>query len=184
MSHDEAWLSRLRIEPLDREKHNRAAFSCGVDRIDNFLKSTAAKQADQDLTKVYIAVEPPSDQILGYYALCAHAIDVCSLPDSDRKRLPRYPTIPAIYLSIIAVDQGLQNRGLGTFLMADVLKRCVSAADQIGSHFIVLDAIDERAAKMYRRIGFHDLPAPGQEMRMMMAMAKVRIAVATIDLVG
>jgi GNAT superfamily N-acetyltransferase len=178
MSHDEAWLSRLRIEPLDREKHNRAAFSCGVDRIDNFLKSTAAKQSDQDLTKVYVSVEPPSDQILGYYALCAHAVDIKCLPESHRKRMPRYPTIPAIYLSIIAVDQGLQNRGLGTFLMADVLKRCASVADQIGGYFIVLDAIDERAARMYRRIGFHNLPAPGQEMRMIITMAKVRRAVA------
>jgi ribosomal protein S18 acetylase RimI-like enzyme len=177
MSHDGAWLSRLNIEPLDRGKHDRAAFSCGVDRIDNFLKSTAAKQADEDFTKVYVAVEPPSNNILGYYSLSAHVIDIQSLPENDRKRMPRYPTIPAIYLSMIAVDASMQKRGLGQFLMADVLKKCVSVADLIGSHFIVLDAINEDAARMYRRIGFHNLPTPGPETRMLMSMAKVRKAI-------
>jgi ribosomal protein S18 acetylase RimI-like enzyme len=178
MSHDGTWLSCLKIEPLDRRKHDRAAFSCGVDRIDNFLKSTAAKQADEDFTKVYVAVEPPSNNILGYYSLSAHSIDIQSLPEHDRKRMPRYSTIPAIYLSTIAVHVSVQRRGLGQFLTADVLKRCVSVADLIGSHFVVLDAINEDAARMYRRIGFHDLPTPEREMRMLMSMAKVRQAIS------
>lgn len=180
MSRDEAWLSRLMIEPLDRTKHDRAAFSCGVTRIDNFLKYNAVKQAHEDFTKTYVVVEPPSNRVLGYYALCPHAVDIRSLPENDQKKMPRFPTTSAIYLSIIAVDGGMQNRGLGTFLMADVLKLCLEIADKIGGHFLVLDAIDERAARMYRRIGFHELPAPGQEMRMIMAMAKVRNAVAAV----
>jgi GNAT superfamily N-acetyltransferase len=177
MRPDEAWLSRLRIEPLDRKKHDRAAFSCGVERFDNFLKSTAAKRADADFTKVYVTIQPPSNQILGYYSLSAHSIDIQSLPESDRKRMPHFPTIPAIYLSIIAVDVTVQKRGLGQFLMADVLKVCVSVADKIGSHFIVLDAINEDAARMYRRVGFHDLPTPEHKTRMLMSMAKVRKAI-------
>jgi len=180
MSRDEAWLSRLKIEPLDRKKHDRAAFSCGEERIDNFLKSTAAKHADEDFTKVYVAVEPPSNKILGYYALCPHAIDIQSLPESDRKRMPRYPTVSAIYLSMIATDKSVRKRGLGTFLMADVLKRCVEAANIIGGHFIVLDALDDDAARLYRRIGFHDLPAPGQDRRMLMSLEKVRKTVAAL----
>lgn len=177
MTIDEAWLARLRIEPLDRAKHDRAAFSCGIDRIDNFLKSTAAKQADQDFTKTYVVVEPPSNGILGYYALCMHAIDIRTLPELDRKRMPRHDKIPAVYLSMIAVDTNVQNRGLGKLLLADVLKRCADVADKIGCHFIVLDAIDENAARLYRRMGFHDLPAPGQGNRMVMSIAKARKAI-------
>jgi ribosomal protein S18 acetylase RimI-like enzyme len=177
MPADEAWLSRLRVEPLDRGKHDRAAFSCGVDRLDNFIKRTAANQADEDFTKVYVAIEPPSNQVLGYYSLSAHVIDVESLPESDRKRMPRYPTIPAIYLSMIAVNAAVQGRGLGTFLVAEAFKICVSVADKIGSYFIVLDALNNDAARLYRRLGFQDLPAPGRETRMLMAMAKVRKAI-------
>ncbi|MGH6990835.1 MAG: GNAT family N-acetyltransferase [Stellaceae bacterium] len=177
MSRDEAWLSRLEIAPLDRRKHDRAAFSCGHERLDNFLKSTAAKQADLDFTKVFVATEPPVAKIIGYYALSAHGIDIRSLPEQDQRRMPRHPTVPAIYLSTIAVDSTVQGRGLGTMLMADALKRCVAVADQAGAHFIVLDAIDDRAAQWYRRIGFYDLPAPRQEQRMLLPMAKVRKAI-------
>src|SRR5262245_6085308 len=112
MTVDEEWLSRLTIQPLDRRKHDRAAFSCGHQSYDNFLKQTATRQADHDFTRVYVAVEPPATRVLGYYSLSAHSIDIGSLPESDQKRMPRHPTIPAIYLGIIAVDSTLQNRGL------------------------------------------------------------------------
>jgi len=178
MSYDEPWLARLVIEPLDRQKHDRAAFSCGETRIDNFLKNPAAKHADQDFSKTYVAIEPPSSTILGYYALCPHAIDVSTLPPKDQKLMPRHPTIGAIYLSMIGVDASAQNRGLGTLLVADALGVCVAVADKVGGAFIVLDALNDNNARLYRRIGFADLPAPGQERRMLMSMAKVRAGVA------
>jgi GNAT superfamily N-acetyltransferase len=178
MTIDEAWLSRLRVEPLDRGKHNRAAFCCGVGRLDNFLKNTAARQADEDITRVYVAFDPPDNQVLGYYSLSAHVIDIESLPEADSKRMPRYPAIPAIYLSMIAVDATVQNRGLGTYLLADAFKICVGVADRVGSYFIVLDALNDDAARMYRRHGFHDVPAPAHERRMLIRMAAVRKSMA------
>lgn len=175
---DEAWLSRLKIEPLDRRRHDRVVFSCGVERIDNFLKSTAARQADEDLTKVYVAVEPPSNSVLGYYSISAHAVDIQSLPEKDRKRMPRYQTVPALYLSMIAVDRTVQSRGLGKYLMGDMFKLGVAVADKVGAYFIVLDALNEEAAGLYRRLGFHELPTSGRETRMLIAMATVRRAIA------
>jgi GNAT superfamily N-acetyltransferase len=179
---DEPWLARLVLAPLDRKKHDRAAFACGEARIDNFLKNNAADQADQDHCKVYVAIEPPDPRILGYYVLSPHIIDAHSLPEADRKKMPRHGMISAIYLSIIGVDQSVQNRGLGKFLLGDALKCCVNAANFTGGHFIVLDALNENAARLYRRIGFIDLPAPGRENRMLMTMAKVRTVVAALTI--
>ena len=175
---DEPWLARLVIEPLDCKQHDRAAFSCGKARIDNFLKTLAAQHADKDFSKTYVAVEPPSARVLGYYALCPHGIDVSTLPPQDQKRLPRHPVIGAIYLSMIGVDGAFQGRGLGTFLLADAVKLCVTLADKAGGAFIVLDALNEDAARLYRRYGFHDLPTPDQESRMLMSIAKARAAAA------
>jgi ribosomal protein S18 acetylase RimI-like enzyme len=180
MSCDEGWLGRLVIEPLDRKRHDRAAFSCGETRIDNFLKNPAAKHADNDFSKTYVAVEPPSDEIVGYYTLCPHAIDVSTLPERDQKKLPRYPTIGAFYLSMIGVDSKFQGKGLGTFLLADAIKMCVGAADKTGGAFIVLDVLNDKAGKLYRRYGFHDLPAPGQESRMLISMGKARAALTAV----
>jgi len=176
VSYDEAWLATLKIEPLDPKRHDRAAFSCGESRIDNFLRNNAAKQAAEDFAKVYVAVEPPASKILGYYVLCAHNINIETLPDPDRKNMPRLPTVSAIYLSIVGVDAPVQKRGLGQTLTADALKKSMAAADHIGAYFVVLDALNEDAARMYRRLKFVDLPAPGQERRMLISMKMIRAA--------
>ncbi|HEV7285768.1 MAG TPA: GNAT family N-acetyltransferase [Kaistia sp.] len=172
---DRDFLSRSSIEPLDRSRHDRTGFRSGVDRIDNYLQNTAARHHAEDFSKTYVAVEPPSPEILGFYSLNPHAIEVSSLPVEVRKKMPRHPTIPAIYLATLAVKLSMQNRGLGTYLMSDFLRRCVDVADRVGGHFVVLDAIDENAARMYRRIGFVDLPDHWP--RMIMNVAKVRKAV-------
>jgi ribosomal protein S18 acetylase RimI-like enzyme len=173
---DRAFLARLRIEPLDRQKHDRAAFNSGVDRVDNFLHKNAGRQQDAELTRVYVACLDGQNDVVGYYALNSHSIDVTSLSEEVRNALPRYPTISAIYLSVIGFHSDHQGKGGGTFLLMDALVKSTQAADIIGSHFIVLDALNERAAKLYREIGFADLP--GHEPRMLMTMKLVRTAIA------
>ncbi len=171
--------TRLIIELLDRQRHDRAAFSCGVDRVDNFLKNTASRHNQDDHGKVYVAVEPPSNAVLGFFAISPHAVDIQSLSEEDRKRMPRFPIISAIYLSMVGVAKQCQGCGIGTFLMSRAMKKCVEGANIMGGHFIVLDAINEDAARMYRRLGFVDLPStPG---RMLIAMSTVRKAMAVAD---
>lgn len=70
----------------------------------------------------------------------------------------------------------MQGHEVGSFLMADALRRSVAAADIIGGRFMVLDAINEDAARMYRRLGFVDLPS--QSGRMLLSMTVIRKAVA------
>jgi len=171
---DLAWLARVRIEPLDRSRHDRAAFSCGDDRLDNFLRTTAGRQHDDDIARVHVSCLDQSIVVIGYYALNAHFVDASTLPESDRKKLPSYPTIPAIYLSKLRIHHEFQRRGLGTHMMAHAFHRCVEVADIIGAHFLVLDALNERAAKLYRSLGFVDLP--GHAPRMLIKMSIVRKA--------
>jgi len=172
---DLALLARVRIEPLDGEKHDRAVFSCGDDKLDNFLKKTAGRQHDDDLTRVNVSCLDDSPVVIGYYALNSHFVDATMLPEADRKKLPAYPTIPAIYLSKIGVHHEYQKHGLGQYMMSHAFKRCVDVANIIGAHFVVLDALNERAANLYRRLGFVDLP--GHEPRMLIKMAIIRKAI-------
>lgn len=174
---DRALLARLRIEPLDRGKHDRAAFSCGEERVDNFLKKTAAKQQDEDHTRVRVACVDNDHKIVGFHALNAHAVDTTTIPEEQRKKLPSHPTISAIYLSVVGVSADMQDKGIGSYLMADAFRQAAEAADKIGAHFMVLDALNERAARMYRRLGFVDLPA--YEPRMLITMKVVRAAINT-----
>jgi ribosomal protein S18 acetylase RimI-like enzyme len=171
---DRAFLARIRAEPLDRAKHDRAAFSCGDDHLNNFLKNTAGRQHEQDIARVTVACLDDSPVVIGYYALNASFVDVSTLPEPDQKRLPRYPTIPAIYLSKLGVQDEHQGQGLGEYLVAHAFNRCVKVADEIGAYFLVLDALNERSAKLYRRLGFVDLV--GHEPRMLIKMSIVREA--------
>ena len=172
---DRAFLARVRIEPLDRNTHGRADFSCGEERVDNFLQKTAARQQDQDHTRVCVACLDDQRNVIGFYALNSHGIGVQTLPEELRKKLPRYTQISAIYLSVVGVHAEHQGKGLGKFLMGHAFARCADVADQIGAHFIVLDALNEHAAKLYRELGFVDLP--GHEPRMLINMALVRKAI-------
>lgn len=170
---DLAFLARVRIEPLDRN-HDRAAFTCGDDRLDNFIRRTAARQQEQDIARVFVGCLDATPLVIAYYALNSHFIDVTTLPEADRKKLPAYDTIPAIYLSKLGVQTEHQSQGLGSHLMADASRRCVCAADIVGAHFLILDALNERAAAPYRRLGFVDLPGHGP--RMLIKMSVVRRA--------
>jgi len=99
---DHELLARLRLEPLDRKKHDRAAFSCGEPRVDKFLTDFAAGQQDNDFTRVTVCCLDSAVAVIGYYAMNAHSIDISSLPEGIRKKLPKYPTVGALYLSVLA----------------------------------------------------------------------------------
>ncbi|MEF3698249.1 GNAT family N-acetyltransferase [Desulfolutivibrio sp.] len=175
MAINKEFLAKIVIEPLD-SKHKRAAFSCGETRIDNYIRHSAANHAKNDFVKVYVASKTDSDIVIGYYVLGPHAIDATSLPPEFIKKLPKWPLISAIYLSMIAVDNSCQGKGLGSFLIADAFERCIQAADIIGGYFIVLDAINEKAARLYRRCGFIELSSP--PLRMIVSAKKVRGMIA------
>ena len=83
-----AALKGIIIEPLAPHKHDRAAFSCGTARLDNFLKRTVRKHQAGDFTWVWVATENETD-ILGYYALNAHTLEGDALPGYLTKHAPR-----------------------------------------------------------------------------------------------
>ena len=172
---------RIFIEPLDPQRHDRAAFSCGTIRLDNFLKRTARKHQAGDFTRVWVATELGSAGILGYYALNAHALEGDDLPTELTKKAPRFGGIPAVYLSMIAVDRRCQGRGLGRILLADALSRAAAVADQVGLKAVVLDVIDDggpQAMKgrrtFYAGMGFRSLPSRPE--RMFISIETVRNA--------
>ena len=172
---------RISIDPLDPQRHDRAVFSCATIRLDNFLKRTARKHQAGDFTRVWVATEVGSTGILGYYALNAHALEGDDLPVELTKTAPRFGGIPAVYLSMIAVDCRHQRRGLGRILLADALSRTAAVADQIGLKAVVLGVIDdggpeimERRRMFYAGMGFRSLPS--RPARMFISIETVRNA--------
>ena len=155
---------RIVIEPFDPRRHDRSGFSCGTARLDNFLRFSARKQQKDDFTRVFVAVAEGSPEVLGYYALNAHAVATEALGADRPRRAPRTGSIPALYLSMIAVDRRRQGMGLGSDLAVDALGRALNVADEVGLKLVVLDVIDDggegvfaRRKEFYRRLGFRNL---------------------------
>ena len=98
------------VEPFDPARHERSGFSCGTERLDNFLRFSARKQQKDDFTRVFVAVAEGSPKILGYYALNAHAVATGEFGADSPKRAPNTGSIPALYLSMIAVGPKLARQ--------------------------------------------------------------------------
>lgn len=172
----------IKTEPLDPARHDRAAFTCGVERLDNFLKRTAKKHQKGDFTRVWVATAPDDTSILGYYAINAHSLEGDELPGALTRGAPRNG-IPTAYLSMIAVHNDAQGQGIGVLLMADALKRMLVASDQIGLAAVLLDVLDddgevayEARKRFYEGMGFKSFPS--QPSRMFLTIKDIRAAFA------
>jgi GNAT superfamily N-acetyltransferase len=98
-------------------------------------------------------------RIAGFYTLSAAEIATSGLPDSIRKRMPRYRNLPATLLGRLARDEAFRGRGIGDRLMQDALSRAIAGSAEVGSIAVITDPKDEPAAAFYREFGFMPLTA-------------------------
>ena len=171
--------SDLRIEHFDPARHNRAGFSCGVDRLDNFLKLNAKKQQKDDMTRVYVAVEEGSADILGYHAINLGMMDAGELVKRPRGA-PDHGELPILFLGQVAVSETSQGQGLGSILMHHVFAKADVISQKAGCFAIVLDVMadgDEvayqRRIDWYAAFGFQSFAS--NPSRMFMTMKQVRL---------
>ena len=67
--------------------HERAEFCCGKPPLDTFLRTLAGQYEKRRLGRTFVATEPGSTRVAGYYTLAAGSFDVSCLPAAVRKKL-------------------------------------------------------------------------------------------------
>jgi predicted GNAT family N-acyltransferase len=144
----------LSIVPLDSRIHDRANFCCGDADLDRYLQQQASQDIKKNAAAVLILHEPPVPEILGYYSLSAHTVEISELDPTFAKKLPRYPLLPATLLGRLAVAQNQQGKGYGRLMLANALKTARTIATQIASTAVIVDAIDPSAKQFYLKYGF------------------------------
>jgi len=166
----------LKVAKFDKALHDRSAFSCGYEPIDNFLKSSLSDQIKAGMIAAYVAVAEDCPAVLGFYTL--GAMGVRADLGSKKWRDSGVPDIPVVYLRVVAVRADVQGRGLGTALLIDAMKRCRGIADQMGAAAIVLDVLNddhfERRWRFYADLGFKALDDPENAHRVYIPMSDVR----------
>lgn len=159
-----------RLETLLKQ-HDRDAFHCGVESLDNYLKTQASQDMRRKANAVFVLVATDAPRtIAGYFTLCACGLQPGAVPEEARRHLPRYPQVSATLLGRLAVSAELQGQGLGAILLAEALGKAYENAHVVGSTMVVVDAIDERAAGFYRAHGFLPLP---DSMRLILPMRTI-----------
>jgi len=161
----------LCVEPLNGKRHDRAGFKCGVESLDTYLEKQAAQDIRRKANAVFIlvATHEPS-RVLGYFTLCASGLAPGGVPHEARKHLPRYPLVSVTLIGRLAVAKSHQGQGLGAVLLVRALRKAYENADVVGSSMVVVDALDENAAKFYAAHGFVRLP---ESMRLVIPMLTI-----------
>jgi ribosomal protein S18 acetylase RimI-like enzyme len=109
-------------------------------------------------TNCFVGVHQTTKAIGGYYTLSATAVIFDSLPDPFKKKLPRYPEVPAALVGRLAVDLQYRGNGLGETLLLDAMRKTLNA--YLAAAVLVVDAKDEQAAAFYYRYGSRHRPRP------------------------
>ncbi len=165
----------LDIEPLGAShKKLRAAFSCGVQALDRYLKQQASQDAENGAALLFV-LATTDGRIAGYYTLSSYGIRSDDIPPElvKRFRLPRYNVIGATLLGRLARDLSFKGQGIGELLLLDALKRTLHGSRTVASSVgVIVDAKDEKAQRFYNEYGFF-APFPDTQRRLFLRMETI-----------
>jgi GNAT superfamily N-acetyltransferase len=137
---------------LDKEKHNRKEFDCGVIVLNNYLKMMANQQSKKDYTRTFVLEdETRPERIIGYYTLSLTPINLDGLPVKLKKKHQKASS--AGLIARLAVDKRYKKKGYGEWLLIDALKKLLTASDTIAFPLIIVDA-KEGSVEFYEKFGF------------------------------
>jgi ribosomal protein S18 acetylase RimI-like enzyme len=134
---------------------DRNSFDCGILDLNIFIKQEARQQQSKNLNKTFVLVdeENNSAKILAYYFISMCEIQLKSIPNHIKNKLPKYP-IPAARIGRLAVDKSVQNKGIGKLTLVDALIRIKQVSLNIGVYAVIVDAKNKIAKKFYKHFGF------------------------------
>jgi GNAT superfamily N-acetyltransferase len=137
---------------LDKLKHDRKSFNCGIESLNNYLKLMANQQAKKDNNRTFVLEDEFDNSIIvGFYTLTMTAVDIQGLLEKLKQR-HKFSTSVGL-IARLAVNEKYKGKGFGEWLLVDALKKLLFASEIVGFPFIVVDA-KEGAKLFYEKYGF------------------------------
>lgn len=152
---------------------DRTGFDSGVEPLDRYFR----EQVGQDIRRRVAACFVATDQqggVAGFYTLASASVALNELPEGMSRKLPRYPSVPAVRMGRLAVHRAHQGQGLGAALLADALRRAATA--EIAAYALLVDAKDDAAVAFYAHHGFIALPDRARTLLLPLATVKPLVA--------
>jgi len=140
--------------PLDKKKHERNHFDCGVEALNNYLCMMAGQQSNKDNIRTFVLEdENHSERIIAYYTLTMTSINLDALPEKLQKKHKNVQAGGLI--ARLAVDKQYAGQGYGEWLLIDALKKLLAASKSVAFPLIIVDAKDGIVG-FYEKFGFTD----------------------------
>ena len=161
----------FRVVPIEQVQ-DRGTFNSGSEPLDSYFRERVMQDVRRRVTACFVALSNDG-RIAGYYTLASTSVFLGDLPAKLVKKLPRYPSVPAVRMGRLAVDQAFKGQGLGGALLADALKRVIRS--EIAAYALVVDAKDNTAADFYRHHGF--LQTDSEPLTLFLPLATVPVPI-------
>ena len=139
--------------PLSTD-HRTIGFNCAVDSLNEWLIRRALKNEHCGGSRTYVVCD--GNPVVGYYAIAAGSIARSKILGRTRRNMPG--PIPALILGRLAVDHHCQGTGIGRGLLKDALARSMNVSEQVGTHVLIVHALNDKAEAFYRKHGFSVCP--------------------------
>jgi len=160
-------------EPIAK-RHNREAFDCGEEALNEFLRRYARKSHDLGGAKTFLAIDDSDNEtILGFYSLSPAYVAYAATPEVVRRGLARHD-VPAFRLARLAVDRKVQGQGIGGQLLLAAGRRCLLASAEVGGVALLIDAKNEKVAGWYASYGA--VPMLDMPLTLLLPLATVEAA--------
>jgi predicted GNAT family N-acyltransferase len=149
--------SKYKIEPLGH--HDRAAFSCGKESLDRYIREQASQDVKRQLASVFvIAAKEAPNTVLAYNSLSSKELKVDQLPPEIARKTGKCGSAGVTLLGRLAVTNQCRGTGIGELTMMHALEKSLDASRNVASWAVFVEAIDIEAGNFYRKYGFIELP--------------------------
>ncbi len=151
--------------------HDRTAFDCGEEALNDFLRKHARKSHELGGAKTFLAIDDRNERtILGFYSLAPASLGYSRTPEVVRRGLARHD-VPGFRLAHLAVDRKVQGQGLGGQLLLAAGRRCIRAASEVGGVALIIDAKNDAAARWYS--GYGAVPSPDSRLTLVLPLTTI-----------
>jgi GNAT superfamily N-acetyltransferase len=137
--------------------------------LDQYFHQQVGQDIKRRVTACFIATDA-NGSVAGYYTLASASVLLTDLPAAQVRKLPRYPSVPAVRMGRLAVDQAFRGQGLGAALLGHALLKAAGA--DIAAYAFLVDAKDATSAAFYTHQGFVALPE--QPLSLFLPLATVK----------
>ncbi len=158
----------MRLERLGHH-HDLGGFESGNAELDDWLGRHAVPAQEMDSARTFVLIR--NDRVVGYFSLTMGSVRRADAPAKLVRGLPGYP-IGMVLLARLAVAHQDQGKGIGALLLAEALRKAVTAGEAVAARLVVVDAVDDDAVRFYERNGF--VSAPGHRLRLYRRMKDIR----------